>query len=122
MRINISVIIRFARTIIEITDNEVSGLTPRLKMVTLHISNHEQNIAHYFSSSFIIPDKQETIFVYAVVYNNTLIHPLHYKHVHWNARNVLALSLMKRKNPLRKQFMSSFHKNYLTEDLILSSL
>ena len=44
MNVNISVIIRFTRTMIEITDNEVTGLIPRLKMVALHISNHEKTL------------------------------------------------------------------------------
>ncbi len=44
MNINISVIIRFTRTMIEIIDNEVTGLISRLKMVGLHISSHEKTL------------------------------------------------------------------------------
>ncbi len=44
MDINLSVIISFTRTMIEIADNEVTELIPRLKTVGLHISSHEKTL------------------------------------------------------------------------------
>jgi hypothetical protein len=64
MNINISVIIRFTRTVIGITNKEVTGIRSRLKKIVLHISSHKKTLPIASSSSFIIPNGRETVFVH----------------------------------------------------------
>jgi hypothetical protein len=135
MNINISVIIRFTRTMIEITDNEVTGRIPRLKMVRLPISSHEKTllITSLPVLLFLINKKLYSFALFFIVTHSSILCTAR-MYIRIQARKpeknvitvlsrcVLVLSLMKRKNRVRKLFISSFHKNCITEDVILSSL
>jgi hypothetical protein len=74
MNINMSVIIRFIRTMIEITDNEVTGLIPRLKMVALYISSHEKTllITSLPVSLFLISKKLYSFTLFFIVTHSSI--------------------------------------------------